>query len=183
MIEYPAETKRLRAEVNELLRQKPLSDLNQRDIESLPYLNNFMREVLRVHCPGVNIARQASKDVIVQGVEIPKGTTVIMQPVIIQRNPNIWGPDCDEFKPDRWNNLEGEAADPWAFAAFSHGPRICIGKAMSVLEFKLIVMELVSKFEFESLDGKTAEQMRLINPSPMLRPDGGLKVRVRKVTI
>ncbi|KAK5651356.1 hypothetical protein OQA88_12589 [Cercophora sp. LCS_1] len=180
MIEHPDETKRLRAEINGLLSQKPFTELQQRDVESLPFLNNFMREVLRVHCPGVNVARQASEDVVVQGVRIPKGTTVVMQPVIIQRNPTIWGQDCDEFRPDRWEHLEGEAADPWAFAAFSHGPRVCIGKAMTVLEFKLIMIELVTKFEFEGMDDRKAHDIRLINPSPMYRPDGGLRVRVRR---
>ena len=183
MIEHPAEANRLRAEVNGQLRHKSLSELNQRDMECLPFLNNFMHEVLRVQCPGVNIARQASEDVIVQGVRIPKGTTVVMQPAVIQHNPTIWGPDCDEFKPDRWDHLEGEASDPWAFAAFSHGPRVCIGKAMSILEFKIILIELVSRFEFESLDDRKASEMRLVNPSPMLRPDRGLKVRVRRLEV
>ncbi|KXX74106.1 Cytochrome P450 4F5 [Madurella mycetomatis] len=179
MIEHPAEAQRLRTEVVELLRRNPVPEY--RDIEALPYLKNFTREVLRVHCPGVNVAREAIDDVVIQGVTIPKGTTVLMQPAIIQHNPTVWGSDCDEFKPDRWDRLEGEAADPWAFSAFSHGPRICIGRTLSMLEFKIILIELVSTFDFEGIGNTKGSEMKLINPSPMLRPDGGIRVRVKRV--
>jgi cytochrome P450 len=149
MTEHPDEAKRLRAEVDELLRREPVPE--QRSIENLPYLHNFTREVLRLQAPGVNIAREAVEDVVVQGVVIPKGTTVLIQPAVVQHNPTIWGPDCDEFRPDRWDRLKGEAADPWAFATFSLGPRVCIGKAMTMLEFKIILVELVCRFDFEGL--------------------------------
>ncbi|KAK3312699.1 cytochrome P450 [Apodospora peruviana] len=180
MIEHPTTYSRLRTEILSLLSQHPIP--SQRQIESLPYLQNFSREVLRVQCPGINVAREAINDVVIQGVTIPKGTTVLMQPAIIQRNPTIWGPDCDEFNPDRWDKLDESpaASDPWAFAAFSHGPRICIGKALSMLEFKIILIELVSKFEFVDVEGRKSSEIKLINPSPMLRPDGGITVRVRR---
>ncbi|KAK4445625.1 cytochrome P450 4F5 [Podospora aff. communis PSN243] len=180
MIEHPNKAERLRAEVSELLRHSPTP--NQRSIESLHYLNNFVREVLRLQCPAINIPREAAEDVLIQGTLLRRGTTVVMQPAIVQRNPNIWGPDCDEFKPDRWDHLDGEAADPWAFMTFSQGPRVCIGKAMFMLEFKVILVELVSKFHFDAVDHMRMEDIKLINPSALLRPDGGLRVRVRKVT-
>jgi len=106
-----------------------------------------------------------------------------MQPAIIQKNPTIWGPDCEEFDPDRWDSLvDGtEAADPWAFAAFSHGVRICIGRVFSMLEFKLILAEVVPRFRFVDVDGRAAREIKLVNPSPMLRPDGGLRVKVERL--
>ncbi|KAK0619145.1 cytochrome P450 [Immersiella caudata] len=179
IIEHPDATQRLRTEIAELLRREPLP--SQHSIESLPYLHNFTREVLRLQCPAVNVAREAAEDVVIQGVAIPKGTTIMMQPAILQRNPTIWGPDCNEFKPDRWDRLEGQATDPWAFAAFSSGPRVCIGKAMTMLEFKIILMELVEGFDMEAVGAvKNMSEIKLINPSPLLRPEGGIKVRVRR---
>jgi len=147
----------------------------------LDNLNNFTREVLRLRCPGVNVSREAVEDVVIQGVFLPKGTTVIMQPAIVQLNPTIWVPDCDEFEPDRWDHLEGEAADPWASTALSQGPRVCIGKAVTMLEFKVILIELVANFDFEALGSTKTDEIKLINPSVVLRPDGGLKVRARRV--
>jgi cytochrome P450 len=79
------------------------------------------------------------------------------------------------FDPDRWDDLSGEAADTYAFAAFSQGPRICIGRVFTMIEFKTIMIEVVSKYRFEKV-GKG--DIELINPSVLLRPRGGLKVKV-----
>jgi cytochrome P450 len=44
-------------------------------------------------------------------------------------NPSIWGEDVDEFDPDRWDSLSVDAASPYAIAAFSGGPRVCVGSS------------------------------------------------------
>jgi cytochrome P450 len=179
MVKHPDVVRRIRAEVNQLLSREPVPDY--RGIESLHYLNNFTWEVLRLLCPAIHSPREAAEDVVVQGVSIPKGATILLYPAIVQHNPVIWGPDRDEFNPDRWDRLEGEAADPQAFAAFGQGPRVCVGKIMSLIEFKIIMIELVSKFEFEALENIETEAIELVNPSPLLRPKGGLKVRVKRL--
>ncbi|KAH8907658.1 cytochrome P450 [Coniochaeta sp. PMI_546] len=170
---YPDVERRLLAEIRELLKRSPRPDYAE--IEGLRYLNNFMRELLRVHCPAISAPREALEDVVIRGVLIPKGTTILMMPAAVQHNPSIWGPNADTFDPDRWDNLSGEAADMYAFAAFSQGPRICIGRVFTMIEFKAIIIELVSKFRFEKI---TEGEIELINPSVLLRPRGGLKVKV-----
>jgi cytochrome P450 len=79
------------------------------------------------------------------------------------------------FNPDRWDVLSGEAADMYAFQAFSQGPRICIGRQFGVMEFKTILIELVKRFRFERIGSGEVE---VINPGVVLRPLGGLKVKV-----
>ncbi|KAL1853938.1 hypothetical protein VTK73DRAFT_8869 [Phialemonium thermophilum] len=170
---YPEVERRLVAEIAQLLKRNPRPDYAE--IEGLRYLNNFMRELLRVHCPAITLPREAIEDVVIQGTLIPKGTTLIMLPAAVHRNPSIWGPDADEFDPDRWDKLSAETTDIYAFAAFSHGPRICSGRAFTMLEFKAIMVELVSKFRFERID---KSDIQLINPSVLLRPRGGLRMKV-----
>jgi cytochrome P450 len=111
----------------------------------------------------------------IAGIKIPKGTTLTLMPAAIQLNPRVWGDDADKFDPDRWDR---KLIDPHAFAAFLHGPRQCIGRVFSMIEFKIIVIEIVSKFRFEAVE---TEKIVLINPSPLLRPKGGLKVKVSRV--
>lgn len=111
----------------------------------------------------------------IQGVPIRKGTEILICPAAIHRNPRIWGPDADEFDPARWDKLEGDAADVHAWAPFLQGPRACIGRTLAWLEFKAVVVELVRRFTFERImEGKIG----LVNPSPVLRPAGGLRVKV-----
>ena len=123
------------------------------------------------------IPRLAIQDVVVAGQHIPKGTTVIPMPSVISFNPTIWGEDAEEFNPDRWDKLSGQAADPYAWAAFGHGPRSCIGKSMALLNFKTIVIELVTRFDFEAVNKGKVE---VVNPAGQLRPEGGMWMKVTK---
>jgi cytochrome P450 len=120
--------------------------------------------------------RQAAEDVVIEGAKIPKGTILMIAPSAPHFNPTVWGSAADEFDPDRWDHLPEAARDPYASEAFSQGPRVCIGKSFAVLEFKAILSELVSKFEFENTG--------LVEPQksgPSLRPLDGMRLKVRAV--
>ncbi|KAK0702261.1 cytochrome P450, partial [Lasiosphaeris hirsuta] len=165
----------LRKEVQDLLATKP--DPDYHDLENLLYMGKFTKELFRFLSAAVIIPRTAIKDVTVLGVFIPKGTNVMVMPAMSHHNPTIWGDDCDEFNPDRWGHISEKIEDLYAFAAFSQGPRICIGRAMALLQFKAILVELVSRFEFWNVGGRNVE---VLNPNLLLRPRSGLKVRVRR---
>lgn len=126
------------------------------------------------------ITRQASEDVLIQDTLIPKGTPLFILPAVFHQNPTIWGDDCDEFNPDRWDRPAGEAAQnpAAAFMTFSQGPRMCIGKVVTVMQFKVIMMEMVSRFYFELAERR---ELEFVNPSPILRLKGGLRFKVRRV--
>lgn len=113
----------------------------------------------------------------IAGTHIPKGTTLIPMPSVISFNPIIWGEDAEEFNPDRWDRLSGAAKDPYAWVAFGHGPRSCIGKALAMLNFKTIIMELVTRFDFDTVNKGKVE---VVNPAGQLRPQGGMWIKVTK---
>lgn len=110
------------------------------------------------------------------GTVLPKGTVVQLCPAVINLSPSVWGPDAETFNPDRWDNLEGEAAGAYAFQTFHNGPRVCIGKQLSMVEMKVILVELVSRFRVEGLAGSVA--MEFASPSFTLRPKDKLRVRL-----
>ncbi|KAF2191654.1 cytochrome P450 [Zopfia rhizophila CBS 207.26] len=151
------------------------ADPGYAELESLRYLNNFCREVLRVYAPAVMIWREARTDVIIDGTFVPKGTSLIISPQVAHFHPQIWGENCETFDPDRWDHLPAEAASPYAFESFSAGPRVCIGKGLAMLEFKAILIKIVSRFSFEGLNRKMILENYLT-----LRPKGGLMVRVKR---
>jgi len=112
------------------------------EIEGLKYLNNFTREVLRRYSPGITAPREAAVDMVIEGVHIPKGTSVVISMHATNLHPKIWGADAMEFRPQRWEELvpgRDPGADPYGVESFIHGPRVCIGKNFALLEFKVIV--------------------------------------------
>lgn len=58
---------------------------------------------------------------------MPKSTTFFYSTFLMQRNKALWGPDADEFDPERWidpKRLSRFTSNPMMFTPFSAGPRI-----------------------------------------------------------
>lgn len=85
----------------------------------------------------------------------------------------------DQFDPDRWDNVSGDAKDPFAFGSFHNGPRICIGKSFALLEYRVILIRLLQNFIIEDPAQKPLEFER---GAVSLRPDGGMHLRLRQIS-
>jgi cytochrome P450 len=120
-----------------------------------------------------SIHREAATTVTIDGIIIPKGTQVIIVPAVTHFRSDIWGANAESFDPDRWDNLSTSAADPYAFEPFISGPRMCIGRSFAMLEFKVLLAEIVRKFKFESI----GEDVKTVNEIT-LKPAGGLRTRI-----
>ncbi|KAI1413024.1 cytochrome P450 [Hypoxylon sp. FL1857] len=165
---------RLRDEIAELGARNPGFTFS--DVDSLTYLNNFIKEVLRLYAPSTSHHRQAGKDMIIDGVLVPKGTTFDIVPAMPMLNPLIWGEDAEVADPTRWDRLTRDQASPFAFEPFSNGPRMCIGKTYAMVEIKIILVELIRRFRFFNVE----KPFTIENPGFSLRPKG-MEVRLERI--
>ncbi|KAK8052512.1 cytochrome P450 3A5 [Apiospora rasikravindrae] len=167
---------KLQGEILDFLARVP--EPSYSDIDTLPYLNGFVKDVLRLYCPAITLHRQALRDVVLDGVHVPKGTDIDAALAMPLTNPLIWGADADEIKPERWlpSNLTAAQKSPYAFTAFSSGPRICIGKKLAYLEMKVVLVELMRRYRFVEV----VKQPRLQSPSFLLHAHG-LEVLVERI--
>ncbi|KAK7700988.1 hypothetical protein SLS64_010582 [Diaporthe eres] len=172
---------RLREDILGLAGQNP--DPPFSEIDALPYLNNFVHEMLRVYPPAVWTPRQAYHDLHITGTYIPKGTLFEVVPAVTHMNPLIWGEDAAEFNPSRWDTIGGAddpRSSPFGFEAFSNGPKICIGKKLGLYEIKIALFEMVRGYRFLSVDEEEFGPFTVETPGIVLRPKG-MKVRVEKI--
>ncbi|KAL1960130.1 hypothetical protein VTO42DRAFT_302 [Malbranchea cinnamomea] len=185
LCKHPDIQARLREEVRSNL--PPISGTNAApitasQIDSLPYLNAFCNEILRYYPPVRISVREAVKDTYIADTFIPKGTVISIVPPAMNRNPEYWGPDADEFNPDRWlgpgKSNNGGATSNYAFLTFLHGPRSCIGAGFSRAELACLVAVLVSRFEFELADPNKELEL---STDVTVKPKDGVDVRVRLV--
>ncbi|KAK9447043.1 cytochrome P450 [Limtongia smithiae] len=142
------------------------------EVESLKYLNNVAREVLRLTPPVMGTMRMASETTQICGHVVPKGTTIIISPAIMNRLHSLWGEDALEFNPDRWDGRQ--ATSNLAFLSFLQGPRSCIGRRFAELEFRSILLAIVSSFKFSLQEGQQVQ----FRSSITYRPVGGLPLIV-----
>lgn len=145
-------------------------------IESLHYLNNFVKEVLRFYPPVPMTRREAKVSATIEGQYIPKGTDIFICPAATNKNPNIWGPDSEEFNPDRWEKLP-LTHNNYGMETFLHGARGCIGQRFAVVEMKCLLAALVMNLKFKSKPGHVVESRSALT----MRPKGGLPLVVSKV--
>ncbi|CAG1998134.1 unnamed protein product [Fusarium graminearum] len=171
----PASQQRLRAEIHSLG-----TEMSAKGIDELPFLDNVIREAMRVHSPTLIIPWEAQKDMTIAGTHIPKGTTVQIVPAMIQLNPEIWGSDADVFRPGRWEDMGGNASSPYAMETFSNGPRMCPGKALALLNMKVLLVGLIRDFEMEIVDD--GKEVELRNPSLTLKAKSLIQFKMRKVS-
>ncbi|KAJ7475705.1 cytochrome P450 [Mycena latifolia] len=172
------------------------------DLVSLEYLDAICRETLRLYPPVSFIARTARKDVVLTtstpittidgstttDIPIPAETDIIVSIVGSNRNPAIWGPDCLEWKPERWLSplpkTIGDVHVPGIYSnlmTFSGGGRACIGFKFSQLEMKVVLWLLVERFKFSLSDKEITWQMSTVAvPVVGSEPKLPLKVELAK---
>ena len=69
----------------------------------------------------------------------------------MHRRTDIYGPDADEFRPERWEN--GKLMPRWGYLPFNGGPRICIGQRYALTEVGYVLVRMAQEFRvLESRD-------------------------------
>jgi cytochrome P450 len=96
-----------------------------------------IEEVLRIDDPFVANRRRTTREVQVGGRTIPAGDRVRLNWTAANRDPRVFG-DPDEFRP------EANAADNLVFGT---GPHVCPGRALTLMELRVAVTELLGRTE------------------------------------
>ncbi|KAJ5893360.1 hypothetical protein N7495_005051 [Penicillium taxi] len=118
-------------------------------LDSLVYLDAVIKEALRCSPP---IAMSLPRYVpfggrIIDKIFIPAHTIVSCQPYTVHRLHKDVFPDPDRFYPDRWLEAEGSKERNRHFFAFSIGGRGCMGKNLALIEMRILLREVYSRFE------------------------------------
>jgi cytochrome P450 len=84
-------------------------------------------------------------------VFVPEGTLVCYNVYAMHRRADFYGPDAEEFHPERWE--DGKLLPRWEYLPFNGGPRICIGQRYALTEVSYVLVRLVQNFSrLESRD-------------------------------
>ncbi|CAG9569439.1 unnamed protein product [Danaus chrysippus] len=120
---YPRVQKEIHKELKQIFGDED-RDVTKEDLSKLVYLEAVIKETMRFYPIVPIIARKLDKDVKLSNCTLSKGRSAVISIYGIHRHP-MWGPDTDEFRPERWLDLPSSSQK--YFAAFSLGRRVCIG--------------------------------------------------------
>ncbi|PGH29033.1 hypothetical protein GX50_08220 [[Emmonsia] crescens] len=135
------------------------SNLTREDLKRMPYLANVLKEILRLYPPVPVNTRTASQTTVLPTGGGPDGTS----PVLIRKGENIafcvyamhrredlYGPDAEDFRPERWDEdmplLRDEKTAAWGYLPFNGGPRVCLGQDFALTEASYTVVRILQVY-------------------------------------
>jgi cytochrome P450 len=145
-------------------------------LEKCELLDQVIDEAMRLYPPAAVTAREAVVDDIIAGYRVPAGTTVVIPTWAIHRDPRFYGSDVETFRPSRWTPEFRKKLPRAVYLPFGFGPRMCIGFGFAIQEMKLILSELLLKFEFKPGSGNAALRLQ---SSVTMRPRDPVLLQVR----
>jgi cytochrome P450 len=139
-------------------------------LAELTYLDQVLKEALRLYPPAWVFDREPIEDVVLGGYRVPKGATIYLSPYVIQRDAR-WFPNPQQFDPDRFHPSRSAEISRYAYFPFGYGPRNCIGRGIAELNAKTTLVVLLKSFQFASSGHVISAE-----PGATLRPKNGLEL-------
>ncbi|KAL5974627.1 hypothetical protein ACLOJK_031297 [Asimina triloba] len=176
---HPDVESKIRDEISGLMSKEEVIPCFEQ-LKQMHYLHASVYESLRLFPPVQFDSKYASEDdILPDGTFISKGTRLTYHPYAMGRMEEIWGSDCDEFKPERW--LKDGIFTPvsvFKYPVFHAGPRVCLGKEMALMEMKSVAAALVRMFNIQVAD---AHYEAKFAPGLTATLSGGLPAMVRRL--
>ncbi|XP_030546590.2 cytochrome P450 714A1-like [Rhodamnia argentea] len=177
---HPEWQDRIRSEILEFCGDRLChrGSLDYEMLRKLKVLTMVIQETLRLYGPAIILVRETMTGIKLGEIDVPKGVVLWTSIPALHRDPENWGPDALEFKPERFKDGVSEACKhPQAYVPFGYGSRLCLGQTFAMLEMKIVLALILSRFSFLlSPEYQHSPVFRMV-----LAPEHGMRLVVRKI--
>lgn len=156
LIHNPQHLAKLREEIDGAAKSGKLSSIvSYAEARDLPFLQACVKETFRIH-PAVahGLGRVVGKGGVQIGDQVfAEGVHLSVNPWVIHRSKEFFGPDAKAYNPNRW--LEPRAKDMDRFMMqFGAGYNSCPGQNLARMEISKVAATLVRDFDVRQVDPK-----------------------------
>ncbi|XP_042475502.1 xanthotoxin 5-hydroxylase CYP82C4-like [Macadamia integrifolia] len=135
-------------------------NVEENDIENLPYLKAIIKETLRICPPSpLGLLHEAMEDCEVGGYHVPKGTRLVVNIWKLHHDPHVW-PDPHEFKPERFLTTHADIdvkGQNFELIPFGSGIRWCPGFDLATQIVHLALARLLHAFNLDTLSNSPVD--------------------------
>lgn len=137
-----------RQEVQKVLKQHN-NEMTYECVNDMKYLEQCINETLRKYPALPVLNRECTKAYKVPGTDVvlEEGTKVFIPLMGIHYDPEYY-PDPQKFDPERFTEENKKTRHPYTWMPFGEGPRICIGLRFGVLQAKIGLIQLLTRYRF-----------------------------------
>ncbi|KAL3716260.1 hypothetical protein ACJRO7_007943 [Eucalyptus globulus] len=135
--------------------------VEEADLPKLNYMDMVVKESFRLYPPGpLLIPHESTEGIEMGGYYIPKGTRVIVNAWALGRDADTWAEDPEEFHPERFANsgVDVKGRD-FQLIPFGSGRRRCPGMHLGLVNFRLVLAQLVHCFDWELPAGTSPSEL------------------------
>ncbi|OJJ46222.1 hypothetical protein ASPZODRAFT_142843 [Penicilliopsis zonata CBS 506.65] len=122
-------------------------------VKEIPYLQWVIWETMRIHSTSsMGLPREipaGNPPIEICGHLFYPGDILAVPAYTIHHSTEVWGPDADEFVPERWDPARLTARQKAAFIPFSTGPRACVGRNVAEMELLVICGTFFRMFDYQ----------------------------------
>ncbi|WP_414581712.1 cytochrome P450 [Scytonema sp. PCC 10023] len=145
-------------------------------LKQMTYLEQVLKEVLRVIPPVGGGFREVLKPCEFNGYLIPQGWSALYQVGRTHKDSSVYT-EPERFDPQRFIPERSEdKAKPFSHIPFGGGVRECLGKEFAKLEMKLFAALLIREYEWELLPEQNLDMIMIPTPHPR----DGLRVKLSR---
>ncbi|CAN1356327.1 Desmethyl-deoxy-podophyllotoxin synthase [Linum perenne] len=122
-----------------------------------------IKETLRLHTPApLVLPRECREECQIGGYDIPLKTAVVVNVWAIARDPRYWGPDAEQFRPERFadTSVSYKGGD-FEFLPFGAGKRMCPGMGFGLAAAELSLVNLLFHFDWKLPLGVEPEKLNM----------------------
>ncbi|KAI3861224.1 hypothetical protein MKX03_016646 [Papaver bracteatum] len=161
---HPNWQEKAREEVERICGQN-VPDFNA--INRLKIVEMILYEVLRLYPPAPRVHRHTCKTTKLGNLSIPAGVVITIPLLLSHHDPEYWGDDSEEFKPERFaDGVSNAPKYKLAYFPFSRGPKVCIGQNFALIEAKMALTMILQNFSFQLSPSYTHAPRIVFNLAP-----------------
>lgn len=172
---------KLRAEVQTVLKEYN-GKLTYEAIMKMTYMDKVIQEALRKYPPVPFLVRKCTAEkykIPNSKLVLEKGQLIFIPAFGLHMDPEYY-PDPEKFDPERFSDENKSKRHPCVHLPFGEGPRICIGLRFGMMQTKVGLAVLLSRYQV-SLNEKTKLPIVFDPKSIILTALGGIWLNVKKI--
>jgi cytochrome P450 len=171
LLQHPEVYETLQREVDTVLGgRRPTAE----DVKQMPYMQQVLKESLRLYPPAHMLGRTVLRDVVIEGYPLRQGESLMISPYVLHRREESF-PEPERFLPERFTPEQEKQRPRHAFVPFGSGPNVCLGNHFAMLEGHLLMSLMLQQVRFELLPGQ-----RIVPAPTLMLHTSDFQVRVHR---